>query len=101
MSLWLAIVLIVVVVTGGNMLSGWMERAERRRLPAGADASELRELRERVEELSRRVERLSEEQGFLTRLLEGRAGGMPGPASEDREPEEASEWSRARTSKAT
>lgn len=74
MSFWMFVVLIVLLVTGGDLLSRWMDRREPR-LPAGTGEREVRELREQVEDLSRQVQRLSEEQRFLTRLLEERPGG--------------------------
>lgn len=98
MSLWLALVVIVLIVTAGNVL---MERSGRRSLPGSAPEGEVRELRERLEQLSSQVERLSEEQRFLTRLLEGRPERPNDAAPRDGEPEGTSEWSRARTSKAT
>lgn len=98
MSLWLALVIIVVVITAGNVL---MERNARPSLPGSAPDGEVQELRERLEQLSLQVERLSEEQRFLTRLLEGRADRPNDATPRDGESEGASEWSRARTSKAT
>lgn len=72
MSLWTAVVLIVLIATLGEALARRYDASRRAELPPGPGERELAELRERVEVLVERVDRLSEEQRFLTRLLEER-----------------------------
>lgn len=87
MSVWAAIVVIVFVVTAGEVLQKALEdRSGGRgaRAPRSVESEEeLDRLRERVEVLAERVERLSEEQRFLTRLLEERSAAREHPRSED------------------
>lgn len=86
--MWAAIVVIVLVVTAGEVLQKALEGRSGgggARAPRSVESEEeLGRLRERVEVLADRVERLSEEQRFLTKLLEGRSGATDHPRSEDR-----------------
>lgn len=78
MNVWIMVVIIVVVVTCGEVVKQAIEAFSRRGLPApgagggGARAEELEGLREQVEALAGRLDRLQEEQRFLTGLLEER-----------------------------
>ncbi|MFQ5679787.1 MAG: hypothetical protein ACE5HP_10070 [Gemmatimonadota bacterium] len=87
MSFWFAIIAIVVVVTCGEVLTKAIEGFSRRPSPPPVAGEEIQRLREQVELLSKRVDRLSEDQKFLTRLLEER------PRLPDHgQREEANEW---------
>lgn len=77
MDLWLVIIIIVAVTTGGKVLTTAIEAFSGRPapLPPPGDSrsgEDVRALRERVETLAEQVERLQEEQRFLTGLLEER-----------------------------
>ena len=73
MSFWIFIIVVVAIATCGDVMAKWAQAAGRRReVPAAPKSEELGELRERVELLSDEVNRLDEEQRFLTRLLEER-----------------------------
>lgn len=75
MSMWLFLTIVAVVaMTSGGLCS--RRSGDSRggdRLPrTDPDRESVRALRQRVEELTNQVERLEEEQRFLTRLLEER-----------------------------
>lgn len=76
-SLFIFILVLVTVITCGEVLSKWAEASARRPKlegdpEGGTGNAEISELREAVAQLSERLDRLSEEQGFLTQLLEDR-----------------------------
>lgn len=75
MSVFVFIILIVGLVTCGEVVSKYLEtqRAGRPALDP-ADRAEIERLREQMDALAARVDRLTEEQRFLTRLLEQRPG---------------------------
>ncbi len=85
MSVFLFIIVIVGLVTCGEVVTKFLEQGRARARPAidpGGDAA-LAELREQVSLLSDQVDRLTEEQRFLTRLLESAPAGIrlpPGTA---------------------
>lgn len=77
MSLWLMVVIIVVVITCGEVVQKAIEAfSQRPRSLPGGDPNpgddEVLRLREQVESLTERLERVQEEQRFLTNLLEER-----------------------------
>ena len=74
MSMWLFLTIVAVVaMTSGGICSRRSGDGRRRdELRPDPDREGLRELRRRVEELTDQVERLEEEQRFLTRLHEER-----------------------------
>lgn len=74
MGVFFFIIVIVGLVTGGEIVSKYLDqRAAQPALPPANDA-EVHQLREQVEYLASQVERLSEEQRFMTKLLEGSGG---------------------------
>ena len=78
MSVFFFIIVIVGLVTGGEIVSKYLDqRAQQPVVPPGEDA-EVARLREQVDYLAGEVERLSEEQRFMTRLLEGSGGSTGG-----------------------
>lgn len=83
MSVFFFIIVIVGLVTGGEIISKYLDqRAQQPAVSPGQD-TEVARLREQVDYLAGEVERLSEEQRFMTRLLEGSgrsAGGGTGSA---------------------
>ena len=82
MDLWLMVIIVVVVITSGQVITQAIDAFSRRSLPSpgsdgprsasGGSEDEVSRLREQVATLSDRVERLQEEQRFLTGLLEER-----------------------------
>jgi len=84
MTVFAFIIIIVGLVTCGEVMSKFFERQpERPAVDPGSEA-ELAELRERVEDLTDRVERLTEEQRFMTRLLESAPSVAAIPTPRDR-----------------
>ena len=78
MSVFFFIIIIVGLVTFGEVMSKFFEQGARRPvIEPETDAAELGRLREHVALLSEQVDRLTEEQRFMTRLLES----APRPAS--------------------
>ena len=75
MSAFFLIIIVVGLVMGGQVVSQYLEQSARRPEIDPASPGEIGELRERVEYLTSEVERLSEEQRFMTRLLEGSPAG--------------------------
>jgi len=76
MGVFFFIIVIVGLVTGGEIVSKYLDqRAAPPVLPPGNEA-EVTQLREQVEYLASQVERLSEEQRFMTKLLEGSSGSV-------------------------
>lgn len=81
MGVFLFIIIIVGLVTFGEVVTKWLEQgASRPQIDPGREG-EVARLREQVESLSARVDRLSEEQRFMTRLLESRPPGSSLPTS--------------------
>lgn len=71
MGVFLFIIVIVGLVTCGEVVSKALDqRAARPAIDPGRDA-EVSQLRDQVESLASEVARLTEEQRFMTRLLEG------------------------------
>jgi len=83
MSVFAFIIIIVGVVTLGEVMSKYLERQPERPAVDPAGESGIAELRERVDELTDRVERLTEEQRFMTRLLESASSGAAIPPQRD------------------
>lgn len=84
MSVFIFIIIIVGLVTFGEVAKSWLDgRPERPELEpeVGRDA-EIERLREHVSLLARQVDRLTEEQRFMTRLLETSQRRDPPPSSE-------------------
>jgi len=71
MSVFFFIIVIVGLVTCGEVVTKFLERGSARPVIDPARETEVGQLREQVEDLTSQVERLSEEQRFMTRLLEG------------------------------
>jgi len=70
MGVFFFIIVIVGLVTFGEVASKWLESgAARKALEPGRD-DQMEVLREQVSLLSDQVDRLTEEQRFMTRLLE-------------------------------
>lgn len=90
MSVFAFIILIVGMVTLGEVMSKYFERQAERPAPLPRDDEDMARLRERVDDLTDRVERLTEEQRFMTRLLEGTSSvaAIPQPRDpgRDRDP---------------
>lgn len=87
MSVFFFIIVIVALVTCGEVLSKWMDRQAIQPPVGSGSEREIADLREQVLLLSEQVDRLTEEQRFLTRLLEERAGATPlAEHSESKEP---------------
>ncbi len=84
MSVFVFIIIIVALVTFGEVAS---KRVAARPPPApvepGRDA-EVERLREHVALLASQVDRLTEEQRFMTRLLEGAGPASRAPSDESR-----------------
>ena len=88
MSVFVFIIIIVGLITFGEVASKWFEaRPSRPEVEPGAGQDEeIERLREHVARLTGQVERLTEEQRFMTRLLEatGRSSARAGaPPSDD------------------
>ena len=82
MSVFIFIIIIVGLITFGEVASKWFEaRPSRLEVEPAAD-EEIERLREHVALLASQVERLTEEQRFMTRLLESGARGDAPPADE-------------------
>ena len=87
MSVFIFIVIIVALVTCGEVLSKWLDRPAIQPPVGSGNEPEITHLREQVELLSEQVDRLTEEQRFMTHLLEDRPGATPLPEhSEPKEP---------------
>ena len=71
MGVFIFIIVIVGIVTCGEVVTKLIERGMVAPAIDPARDEELRQLREQVEALASEVERLTEEQRFMTRLLEG------------------------------
>lgn len=85
MTVFLFIIVIVGLVTCGQVCQTLFEQRSSRPAPVPGSEAELRELRERVAELTDEVERLSEEQRFMTRLLEAAPPGATRSAARGRQ----------------
>ena len=79
MSVFIFIIIIVGLVTFGEVAKSWLDgRPERPELePEGGRDGEIERLREHVSLLARQVDRLTEEQRFMTRLLENEPAARP------------------------
>ena len=82
MSVFLFIIIIVGLVMFGEVAKSWLgARASRPEVePGGGETDEVERLREHVSLLAQQVDRLTEEQRFLTRLLETDARRAPRPS---------------------
>ena len=96
MSVFVFIIIIVGLITFGEVASKWFEaRPSRPEVePGTGQDDEIERLREHVARLTGQVERLTEEQRFMTRLLEagGRSrarAGAPPPDDDGRDRREA------------
>jgi len=94
MSVFAFIIIIVALVTFGEVASKWFAaRPQPTPVEPGRD-DEIERLREHVALLANQVDQLSEEQRFMTRLLEG--GGLAGRAPPDESRPEGRPDSRLR-----
>ncbi|WP_425154262.1 hypothetical protein [Candidatus Palauibacter sp.] len=84
MSVFVFIIIIVGLVTFGEVASKWFERRPSRPEVAPGSDEEIARLREHVALLANQVDRLSEEQLFMTRLLETSARGQETSSGEPR-----------------
>jgi hypothetical protein len=83
MSVFIFIIVIVGLITFGEVASKWFEaRPSRPEVEPAADG-EVERLREQVALLASQVDRLTEEQRFMTRLLETGARGDAPPADDN------------------
>ena len=89
MSVFVFIIIIVGLITFGEVASKWFEaRPSRPEVePGDAPDEEIERLREHVTLLAHQVERLTEEQRFMTRLLEtaGRSSAHRAASSDETE----------------
>lgn len=83
MSVFAFIIIIVGLVTLGEVMSKFFERQPERPVALPPDDAEVARLREQVDELTDRVERLTEEQRFMTRLLESSSSVAAIPTQRD------------------
>lgn len=83
MSVFAFIIIIVGLVTLGEVMSKFFERQPERPAALPRDDAEMAQLRERVDDLTDRVERLTEEQRFMTRLLESTTSRSEIPSPRD------------------
>lgn len=75
MSVFFFIIVIVGLVTCGEVVSKALDQRSVRPAVDPARDAEVSQLREQVESLATEVARLTEEQRFMTRLLEGSRSG--------------------------
>lgn len=80
MSVFFFIIVIVGLVTCGQVVQSFLDQTAKRPVIDPAREEEIGRLREQVEHLASEVDRLSEEQRFMTRLLEGTPAGTIRPA---------------------
>lgn len=83
MSVFAFIIIIVGLVTLGEVMSKFFEGQSERPAALPRDDEDVARLRERVDDLTDRVERLTEEQRFMTRLLEGSSSAAAIPPQRD------------------
>ncbi len=83
LSFFVIFAVIIGLVTLGEVATKWIEARGVAPPLDPAREREVSQLREQVEELADRVERLTEEQRFLTRLLEASPRGTALPEPED------------------
>jgi len=94
MSVFVFIIIIVALVTFGEVAQKWFAaRPSPTPVEPGRD-DEIERLREHVALLANQVDQLTEEQRFMTRLLEG--GGLAGGAPSDESRPEGRPDSRLR-----
>jgi len=85
MGVFFFIIIIVGLVTFGEVASKWIEQGSARQALDPAREDEVSRLSEQVSLLADQVDRLSEEQRFMTRLLEaGPPSRTPPRAGESR-----------------
>ncbi|MCY3698546.1 MAG: hypothetical protein OXH46_02755 [Gemmatimonadetes bacterium] len=95
MSVFVFIIIIVALVTFGEVAQKWFAaRPSPTPVEPGGDDEEIERLREHVALLANQVDQLTEEQRFMTRLLEG--GGLAGGAPSDESRPEGRPDSRLR-----
>jgi len=70
--IWIILLFFVLIPIGQAVAHFITSKADEKQLPQGASPDELRELEGQVRYLAERVEELTENQDFLTRLLEAR-----------------------------
>lgn len=75
MSVFFFVIIIVGLVTCGRVVQTYLDQSAQRPVIDPAREEDLGRLREQVEYLASEVDRLSEEQRFMTRLLEGTPAG--------------------------
>ncbi|MCG8468012.1 MAG: hypothetical protein MJB57_07330 [Gemmatimonadetes bacterium] len=80
MSVFIFIIVIVGLVTFGEVASKWLEAGAARPTLEPGREDEVEQLREQVALLADRVDRLTEEQRFMTRLLEASSGSQALPS---------------------
>lgn len=83
MSVFLFIIVIVGLVTAGEVVSKALDQRNVRPPIEPAGEAEVARLRDQVESLSTEVQRLTEEQRFMTRLLESSTTGPAVSGAED------------------
>ena len=85
MSVFVFIIIIVGLVTFGELAKTWLEgRPQRPEVePGGGETDEVERLREHVSLLAQQVDRLTEEQRFMTRLLETGERRTPSASASD------------------
>ena len=84
MSVFVFIIIIVALVTFGEVAQKWFAaRPSPTPVEPGGDA-EIERLREHVALLANQVDQLTEEQRFMTRLLEGGGVASGAPSDEPR-----------------
>ena len=70
--IWIILLFFVLIPIGQAVAHYITSKADEKPLPPGASPEEIRELEGQVRYLTERVEELTENQEFLTRLLESR-----------------------------
>ena len=84
MSVFVFIIIIVALVTFGEVAQKWFAARPSPAPVAPGRDDDIERLREHVALLANQVDRLTEEQRFMTRLLEGGGLGRGAPSDESR-----------------